>query len=418
MATTLHVGIDIGRRAHAVQVLDATGHPVGPPRTVPNTPAAVADLIAHLAPLAADAAQVHIGLEATGLYWWHLYRALDAAPALAPHPVHLTLLNPKLIAGFRAAYATMNKTDPDDAFLIADRLRFGQGAGAPPPNPRYFPLQRLTRARYQLVHTLVRVKSQALTLLFLAASAYDTLEPFSDTFGATSRAVLTEFASLDEVAALPLAELVAFLDRHSHHRIPDPAATATVLQQVATDSFRLDPPAADAVRFALGQALEHIRFLTRQQAALDRQIAQALTAFPTTLATVPGLGPVFTAGLVAEIGDITRFPDDDALAKYAGLWWPRRQSGRFEASDRRLAKSGNAYLRYYLCEAVATLRMHNAVYRAYYDRKCKETPTHAHKRATVLTARKLVRLVDALLRTHQPYAGSGAVSPADRPRRP
>src|SRR5215207_1711339 len=128
MTTTLHVGIDIGRRAHAGQVLDATGHPVGPPRPVPNTPAGVTDLIAHLAPLAAEAEQMHIGLEATGVYWWHLYRALADAPALTPHPVQLTLLNPKLVAGFRAAYATMNKTDPDDAFLIADRLRFGQGA--------------------------------------------------------------------------------------------------------------------------------------------------------------------------------------------------------------------------------------------------------------------------------------------------
>lgn len=417
MTTTLHVGSDIGRRAHAVQVLDAAGHPVGPPRTVPNTPAAVADLIAHLAPLAADADQVHIGLEATGLYWWHLYRAPADAPALTPHPVQLTLLNPRLVAGCRAAYATMNKTDPDDAFLIADRPRFGQGAGASPPDPHSFPLQRLTRARYHLVHTLVRVKSQALTLLFLAASASDTLEPFSDSFGATSRAVLTEFASRDELAALPLDDLVAFLDRHGRQRIPGPAATAAAPRQVAADSFRLGPSAADAVHFALGQALEHIRFLTRQRAALDRQIAHTLTAFPTTLSTVPGLGPVFTAGLVAEIGDSTRFPDDDALAKYAGLWWPRRQSGRFEAADRRLAKSGNAYRRYDPCEAVATLRMHNAVYRAYYDRQFKETPKHAHKRATVLTARKLVRLVVALLRTHQPYAGGG-VSPGDRSRRP
>ena len=48
--------------------------------------------------MVAEAAQMHIGLEATGLYWWHLYRALAQAPALVSHPVQVTLLNPKLIA--------------------------------------------------------------------------------------------------------------------------------------------------------------------------------------------------------------------------------------------------------------------------------------------------------------------------------
>ena len=66
---------------------------------------------------------------------------------------------------------------------------------------------------------------------------------------------------------------------------------------------------------------------------------------------MPGLGPVWTAGLVAEIGDIHRFDNDAALAKYAGLVWHPRQSGTFQADDTALAKTGNPYLRYYLVEA-------------------------------------------------------------------
>ena len=46
---------------------------------------------------------------------------------------------------------------------------------------------------------------------------------------------------------------------------------------------------------------------------------------------MPGLGPVWTAGLVAEIGDIHRFDNDAALAKYAGLVWPPQESGTFQA---------------------------------------------------------------------------------------
>jgi transposase len=250
----------------------------------------------------------------------------------------------------------------------------------------------------------------------LAASEYDRLAPFADPFGASSVAVLSELGSLDELATKPLAELAAFLDEQGRHRFADPTATAQVLQQVAAESFRLDEEAAEPVQFVLRQALAHIRFLNQQLAPLERRIARELERFPHTLLSVPGIGPVYAAGLVAEIGAVARFPDDDALAKYAGLWWPRQQSGSFEASDRAVSKAGNRYLRYYLCEAANSVRLHTEVYRRFYARKYQEATKHRHKRATVLTARKLVRLVYALLRTNQLYAGPEALSP-QKPRR-
>ncbi len=91
------------------------------------------------------------------------------------------------------------------------------------------------------------------------------------------------------------------------------------------------------------------------------------------------------------------------MAKYAGLWWPRADSGDFQAEDRHLAKSGNVYLRYYFIEAANSLRQHNAEYSAYYQRKYAESAKHKHWRATVLTARKLVRLVFKLLIDQEPY---------------
>jgi len=51
---------------------------------------------------------------------------------------------------------------------------------------------------------------------------------------------------------------------------------------------------------------------------------------------------------LASLGDIRRFPSDEALAKMAGLVWRRNQSGEFEAEERRLIRSADRYLRYYL----------------------------------------------------------------------
>ncbi|GAW92417.1 transposase, partial [Calderihabitans maritimus] len=57
----------------------------------------------------------------------------------------------------------------------------------------------------------------------------------------------------------------------------------------------------------LAMSLETIRFFESQQKKIDQVIAKELKAIPQTLDTVPGIGPVYTAGIVAEIGDISRF---------------------------------------------------------------------------------------------------------------
>jgi hypothetical protein len=63
-----------------------------------------------------------------------------------------------------------------------------------------------------------------------------------------------------------------------------------------------------------------------------------------------------------------------------------------------MSKISNEYLCYYFIEAANALRVHNAEYKAYDETEFKEVTKHQHKRALTLTARKLVRLVYALLK--------------------
>ena len=91
------------------------------------------------------------------------------------------------------------------------------------------------------------------------------------------------------------------------------------------------------------------------------------------------------------------------MAKFAGFKWRKHQSADFQADETRLTRTGNCYLRYYFCEAANAVRLQDSAYGAYYDRKYHEVRQHQHKRALVLTARKLVRLVVRLLTTNQPY---------------
>ena len=83
-----------------------------------------------------------------------------------------------------------------------------------------------------------------------------------------------------------------------------------------------------------------------------------------------------------------------------------------------MSMRGNRYLRYYLVEAANCVRTHCPEYARYYAAKYAETPRHAHKRALVLTARKLVRLIDVLLREGRIYREPeqrGATSTATHP---
>ena len=400
-----YVGIDISQDEAVVCFLLADGQEPVPRWGVANSQPGADALVTKLVGLAQahGVTELRLAMEATGLYWWHLAGVLKDAPALAPYRPQVYALNPKLVADFRRHYGALPKTDRADAFVIAERLRFGRQLPLPfQVDARYAPLQRLTRFRMHLAQTLAREKSYFLTFLFLKFSGFSQTAPFKDPFGATSCAVLEEFTT-EELAQRPLDELAAYLESKGRGRFSDPAALATTLQRAARDSYRLDRVLDEPITLVLGTTMATIKTLQAQLKAVDTTIARQLKAIPQVLDSVPGLGPVWTAGLIAEIGAIQRFADDAALAQYAGLVWHVHESGQFQGEDTSMTKAGNSYLRYYLVEAANSVRMHCSEYTAYYQTKLAQSTKHAHQRALVLTARKLVRLVDTLLRTDTRY---------------
>ena len=353
MPARAYLGLDVAQDSARVCFLLADGAEPRPRWTIPNTQPGAAALSAELARLCIlyHVDQLRIGLEATGLLWWHLACALKDEAALAPFLPQISALNPQLVETFRKNFGALPKSDHADAFLIAERIRYGRKLPSPfQLDTRYAPLQRLTRFRCHLVENLVREKNYFLSFLFLTFSSYGQVAPFGDPFGATSCAVLEEF-STEELAQRSLDDLATYLQDKGHGRFTDPESLAASLQRAARDSYRLDKVLQEPLRLVLGTTMASIRSLQQQLKALDKTIAQELAAIPQTLSSVPGLGPVWTAGLIAELGDIRRFDDQGAIAQYAGLTWPNSQSGDFAAEDTEMSKRGNSYLRYYLVEA-------------------------------------------------------------------
>ena len=407
MSTPLVVGVDVHRKTNTICLMDAQGHEVAPRATVannrPGTQTFINQVTQRLSTGAFDG--LRVAAEATGWYWWHFFQTLDQDPTLKQWPVELFPFNPRLTANFKKTYVDLDHADPIDAFVAADRLRLGRDLPAPfHYEERYFALRLLTRYHYHLAHDLAREKAYCLAILYLKASAYTQVQPFADPFGAASQAVLDEFASIEDVAHLPFADLVEFIDRHGKRRFADPARTARLLQQAAQESYPVPSALAQPINLILHSCLQHINHLEQAEKRIDAAIAERVSALSHTLDTIPGIGPVYTAGLLAEIAGVERFGADEAkVAKFAGFKWRKHQSADFAADETRLTRTGNRYLRYYFCEAANCVRLQDADYAAYYDRKFHEVRLHQHKRALVLTARKLVRLVVRLLTTNQPY---------------
>lgn len=406
----LFVGIDVGSRDNAVYIMLPDGSKHSSFSVQNNLGGAMTLSMRVVSALREQGVNdVLLGLEATSVYGDNLVCFLREDGALAQFNRKIHVLNPKQVKKFKDTYSDLPKNDAVDAFVIADNLRFGRISTAVYMDDyRYKALQNLTRARFFAVQSLTREKQRFMNYLFMKCSGLAQEKTFSNNYGAAALALFEEFETPDDIANMDLDKLTAFISEKGKNRSPDPEKIAEAVQAAARGSYRLPKTVNDSVNQVLSISVSSIRAMQAQIKALDKEIERQVVNIPNTLTSVPGIGAVFSAGIIAEIGDINRFPDHPALAKYAGLVWTQHQSGTFEAQHSRLIKSGNRFLKYYLCEAANSLVRCDTEYRRYYDLKYKEVNKYQHKRALALTARKLVRLVFRLLKDNRLYIPSAS----------
>jgi transposase len=397
------VGIDVSLRSHHVQLMDEQGRELTS-FSIPNDLPGADTLIQRVMEAAkrAKSESVRIGMEATSNLGWHLAHYLQDQLQDQQPKAQIYVLNARKIARFKKGYDTLPKNDRIDAWVIADHLRFGRLPYAMTDTIQFEALQRLTRTRFHLMHSITRDKTYCLNQVFLKFSGLRQDNPFSDSFGSTSLAVIQELEP-EQIVEMPMEELIDYLRDKGKNRFKNPEEVAQYLQKLARSSYRLNKAMADPVNISLASILSVISHMESEVRKIDKEIAKLMKGIPQTLISVKGIGDVLAAGIIAEIGDIKRFDNHNALAKYAGLVWSQHQSGAFEAEDTKRVLTGNKYLRYYLIQAANCIRKYDTEYKAFYQKKYDEVPKHKHKRALVLTARKLVRLVYMLLSTNKLY---------------
>ena len=413
--STLFVGIDVSSKTNVLCALDFQGNKLLKLKASNNNPGAESMLDSIIDCLNSnDLKFAVIALESTSVYSIHVANFLSSHEDLALFQPKVYCLNPKTIVNYRKSFVDIDKTDPLDAFIIADFARCGRITSSPWRGFQFLALQRLSRHRLHLVECITREKTYMISNIYLKFSQLAVLDkedkPFSNNYGATSAAVLTEFLSLDDITYSSIEDLVEFVKVKGKNRFADPQATAKLLQKAARDSYRLDKVLYEPLNISIASSFNLIKAFESEVKIIDKAIEKNIKGLNTTeyqsLMSIPGIGPVLASGILSEIGTVAAFDSHNALAKYAGLTWRVNQSGDYSAQDTNMTKTGNKYLRYYLIEAANSVKNYSPEYKEYYNKKFGEVTTHQHKRALALTSRKLVRLIFGLLTKNQIYSSN------------
>jgi transposase len=239
-------------------------------------------------------------LEATyGWYW--------AVDALAEQGARVHLAHP---LGVKAFEYRRVKNDVRDAADLADLLRMGRlpEAWFAPPATRE--LRELVRHRAKLVSVRSHCKAEVHAVL----AKCGVQVAMSDLFGVEGSALLD----------------------------------------------RLDLPAPYTARIAsLRRVMEAVDFEIDLFAGLVRGRLVRDPGY-TAVQTIPGIGPVLAAVLVAEIGDVTRFTRPEQLTCWAGLT-PKHHESDTHVHRGRITKQGSRLVRWAVVESVQILPKHTTI---------------------------------------------------------
>ncbi len=139
-------------------------------------------------------------------------------------------------------------------------------------------------------------------------------------------------------------------------------------------------------RWEVSGQLVRLDLLRHQLGELDREIRKRSKASPVAqaLEQIPGIGPFIASLLIAEIGDIWRFPTAKHLASYTGLVPSLYASGEHRWGG-AITKQGSTVLRWALVQAAHRAAL-SPRFQDFYQR---QRARHGAGKATVALARKL-----------------------------
>jgi transposase len=285
-----------------------------------------------------------VAVESVGFYQWFWQ-------LVHPQVGRMVLADP---AGVRAHAGRKAKTDRNDALLLAELLRDDRIPMAYVPAENVRNLRDLVRHRHSVGRSLARERR---CLRWLA----------------------------------------------NKNNLPGPKSFTSDRAQkwILAQESKLSAPHRLAARHRLAQIIA----LEQQTRDADRTIAEFLTADASLhhrvvlITTIPGIGILTAATIVAETGDITSFDNIDQLSAHAGLAPRVSQSGE-TVHHGRISKAGPPILRWVLQQAAWVARRTDPKAARIFHRIAKRA---GNKKAATALARKLLSYAWSVTRRNEPF---------------
>jgi transposase len=174
-----------------------------------------------------------------------------------------------------------------------------------------------------------------------------------------------------------------------------------VLYEAARRSVGI-PEGQKSIMLEILEDLSSIEAIERFIGKVEKEMIVHLREIPYSrwILSIKGIGPVTVAGLIGEIGDFRQFRTVSEILKQAGMDLFEISSGK-RKGRRRISKRGRALLRKLLFYAALNTVRKGGVMQGYYRRYLDRGMPG--KKALIAVARKLLRIIFALVRDHKAF---------------
>lgn len=334
--SSITIGLDWGSEVHAVCVLDAQGA-ILDRFEVKHTRAGLDALVRRLRKRG-EPKLLPIAVERpSGLL---IDTLVEAGHVVVP-------IHPNVVKASRPRYAAVNaKSDPGDAYLLADLLRTDGHRFAPlrPLSDEVKALRALVRGRDDLVAERVALANQLRAQL-------DSYWPgagaiFAAIDSPIALAFVERYPTPQAAAHLGEKRLASFLARHRYSGRRHPSVLLERLR--GAPSGLASDIEAEAKRHVVLALVAALNVLVDRIRKLTSEIEHAVAQLPAgqVVMSFPRAGKVNAAQILAELGDDPgRFPTEASLAAQAGVApvtyasGKRRGEGFRWAANKRLRRA-------------------------------------------------------------------------------
>jgi len=386
-----YLGIDVGKFSHSLCLIDDAGH--HEIWQIKNDKSGFESLRQKLVSLNLLAgAELLVGMEATGHYFLNIY---DFLLQLGLPSEQIALLNPLQVKSFRNTNLRGAKSDNVDAERIAVLLQFGNFDHCNVATDQIMNLRELTRLKSDLTANLGNLKRKIIAVIDRIFPEFAKI--FQNKFGLTVVALLTDYQTPKEFAALSLEELTALIKSLSKRGINQDKIQK--LHEAARNSIGISF-GREGFKIELSILLIQLKSLEEQIDFLENKIMEMISEFNSPVFTIPGIGKTTGAAILAEIGGINHFASAIKLIAFAGLDPKLKSSGTYQGRT-PISKRGSKYLRSALWySAMVLCRVDEKFHKQYQDRR---KLGKSHRYAVTAAANKLTKIVYHVLKNNCVY---------------